>query len=316
MQIQTHQFSKYQANIPPTFIVVGLARGGTSLFAGILHAMGLFMGDDLTEPNYEDRWLTRAFRSGNDDEIERVICSYNQSSKMAGWAFKNPALNYFIINRIGVFRNPVILLVKKEISSVVRRRTEVKGQSYYVSLIYVYLTYHWLKWKAILTGAPVVIVDYDMATKHSTQWIEQFCQLFSRLPLNQKEALSFIKKGNDEYLKWKESCMQWMHTPFTGFVDIISPYQIAGWALHRKNNNPVLVEVRLNGETIAATSAMIYREDVNRRLHGSNGNCGFNFSFDTPLSEAELSNIEVCVDGSLFLDSSKALANISKNSRD
>ena len=279
--------------------------------------MGLFMGDDLTEPNYEDWYLSRALRSGNREEIKNVISSYNDISDPVGWAFKRPSLNHLVFNQISLFRNPVILLVKKDICSIARRRAELRGQSQYASFLYVYLTYHWLRWKAMCSGVPVIVVEYATVIKYPSHWIEQFCQLFSKVPLNQEAALLFIKKGNDNYLKWKESSKQWMQTPFRGAVDIISSHRLAGWARHNKNNEPVLVEVRVNGKALVSSRAMVYREDVYRRLHGCNGYCGFDFSFDTPLSDTELSNVEVCVEGVLFLDCSKTSAiQVGLNSKD
>ena len=47
-----------------TFIVIGLARGGTTMVARLLDAFGVHMGDEADNPVVEDRRIAAAIEDG------------------------------------------------------------------------------------------------------------------------------------------------------------------------------------------------------------------------------------------------------------
>ncbi|MDH4317299.1 MAG: hypothetical protein OEV64_02825, partial [Desulfobulbaceae bacterium] len=46
---------KAQGDTPATFVVFGVPRSGTSVIAGVLHHLGVFMGEEAHPPVYEDQ---------------------------------------------------------------------------------------------------------------------------------------------------------------------------------------------------------------------------------------------------------------------
>jgi hypothetical protein len=75
-----------------------------------------------------------------------------------------------------------------------------------------------------------------------------------------------------------------------GFVDHLSSRRAIGWA-KTSNGAPALVEVSVNGKTIAKTLARIFRSDV--------GECGFDVSFDQSLPLGAVATISVAGEGIL-----------------
>ena len=57
-------------------VVIGTARGGTSMVAGCLYHLGVFMGDKLHPPVYEDVLLAEAMEAGAMKEARSLVARY------------------------------------------------------------------------------------------------------------------------------------------------------------------------------------------------------------------------------------------------
>lgn len=102
-----------------TLIVVGPARGGTSLIAGVLAHLGVFMGTQSTSPTYEDLRLASACRTGDATQVAQVMREYDSSHEV--WGYKRPAIiDHFDIVHAQA-RNPVYLFVFKDMFSIANR---------------------------------------------------------------------------------------------------------------------------------------------------------------------------------------------------
>src|SRR5690606_35983563 len=78
---------------PRPVVVVGTARGGTSMIAGALHHLGVFTGDKSHPPVYEDVRLAAAFEAGDLAEARKIAAEYSQRGSRRAW--KRPSsINY------------------------------------------------------------------------------------------------------------------------------------------------------------------------------------------------------------------------------
>ena len=68
---------------PRTIIVLGLARGGTSLVAGALESLGVFMGDGSCPPVFEDLRIGEAIAQGRFSAVDGIIEDYNNSCNVS-----------------------------------------------------------------------------------------------------------------------------------------------------------------------------------------------------------------------------------------
>ena len=104
-------------------IVVGTARSGTSMIAGSLDSLGVFMGDQAKPPVYEDVKLSDAIEAKNIQLSKEIIADYTSRKKLWGW--KRPrSLNYLVgIDKL--FNKPCYIFVFKDLLSICLRNKEV-----------------------------------------------------------------------------------------------------------------------------------------------------------------------------------------------
>lgn len=117
-----------------TFVVLGAARGGTSMVAGVLRLLGVPMGEDIDPGNNEDReFLSHRGRvdlfsdpsqAGRRKtyvkEIEALIGARNRDYPSWGW--KDPAASYYLDKIAGALREPRFLFVTRDPGAVASRR--------------------------------------------------------------------------------------------------------------------------------------------------------------------------------------------------
>ncbi len=139
-----------------TVVVVGVERGGTSMVAGVLRALGLPMGE-RAGLNHEDP----AFLQDDSEKLTKAIRKRNRMH--AVWGFKAPkaALNLPFFD--DALRNPHYVVVYRNSLSVADSWRQ-RGAGEAISVLKRIGTYH----NAILelaeqTKAPVLFVNYERA---------------------------------------------------------------------------------------------------------------------------------------------------------
>jgi len=109
----------YEVPAQRTYIVLGLARGGTTMVAKVLAALGVFIGDDGDNVVGEDRVLAEAIESGDRAAAQAIIDRYNASHDV--WGFKRPNVAR-ALTELGIsFRNPHYVVVMRDLFSIANR---------------------------------------------------------------------------------------------------------------------------------------------------------------------------------------------------
>lgn len=101
-----------------TFVVVGVARGGTSIIAGTLAKLGVFMGN-AQAPVYEDLRLSLAYEKTSQEKFETVVADYNEKYNVWGW--KRPSTLNDLPRIAKKLRNPHFIFVFRDLLSVANR---------------------------------------------------------------------------------------------------------------------------------------------------------------------------------------------------
>ena len=102
-----------------TVIVVGGERSGTSMVAGALKSLGIFLGDSHDQAVFED---TRIFKTleGNDLEaFSKLVETYN--SKYAIWGWKRPKSFAYANKFTDRVRNPHFIVTFRDSFSIAMR---------------------------------------------------------------------------------------------------------------------------------------------------------------------------------------------------
>jgi hypothetical protein len=116
-----------------TICVIGAPRGGTSMIAGILRKLGVFMGDDVDPASNEDReflvhgGIRKIFldntrqseRLSYINHVKSVIKSRNDRYDVRGW--KDPISIFYIRDILDMIRNPVFLFITRDPGAIAQR---------------------------------------------------------------------------------------------------------------------------------------------------------------------------------------------------
>lgn len=112
-----------------TYVVLGVPRGGTSMMAGLLKVLGVFMGKD-DGPQHEDP----AFREETSiRDKKEAILEYN--GKYEKWGWKLPNSIYYYANIQKHLINPVFITVYRNPMTVALSSSRHDGRPMDLSLV-------------------------------------------------------------------------------------------------------------------------------------------------------------------------------------
>ena len=118
---------------PQAVVVLGAARGGTSMVAGVLRILGVDLGADINSANNEDRvFLThkgdrRIFnepgfaekRATYIQQARRYIQRRNESGNLWGW--KDPLVSHYIHDVADILVRPIYIAVTRDLAAIAIR---------------------------------------------------------------------------------------------------------------------------------------------------------------------------------------------------
>ena len=262
---------KHEDTAKKTIVVVGLARSGTSLIAGALSHLGVYMGAMAKPPVFEDINLSSAVENKNHDRVRQIIDTYNSSYKL--WGYKRPASLQNLSFLHNYFRNPCYLIIFRDIFSIANRnRISVQAdilKNMSVSLKEYDAIVSFLKKerpRALLTA-------FDKALNNKEEFIHHlisFCGL-SPDSASVKAAISFISPNPKDYLNASRI------TRTKGKIEKADSMSVSGWARYINDERPAEVGLFIEDELIAKTVADRFAQHlVNQKIHSS-GKCCFVF---------------------------------------
>lgn len=234
-----------------TIIVVGVARGGTSVVAGTLHALGVFMGE-VHSPVFEDLRLSLAFEKQSKESFKSVVEAYNQKSN--AWAWKRPSSLNSLNTIAKTVRNPYFIFVFRDFVSISNRNTLSMQQGFKEGLVNALEDYTKIVKFIKKTNYPSLFVSSEKAVSNKENFVEavsEFCQL---TPTQQQKnkALTFISPDSAEYLdKTRIDKSQ-------GWVDewFLQTGVLRGWAnFPAQSEKSAIVQVMNGNQVIARLEA-------------------------------------------------------------
>lgn len=97
-----------------TIVVLGVPRSGTSMVAGMLRSLGIFMGENVKPRTHEDLEILWRPRK----EIEGVVLRRNESREVWGW--KDPHAARYIREIVDSLVSPMFIRVNRKPSDCAR----------------------------------------------------------------------------------------------------------------------------------------------------------------------------------------------------
>ncbi len=257
-----------------TIIVSGVARSGTSLVAGVLSKLGVFLGDTACPPVYEDTELGRAMENRELAAAKAIIGRYDE--KHAIWGWKRPSSIGYLDEVDAVFSNPIYVFIFKDIFSIAKRN-EI---SMHADLIKNMRSVYKQQGKIIdfieERNPVAMLVAYDKALVEKDRFVRALCELAGiEASADQfNAAVEFITPNPPDYLDASRI------TKARGSVGMIKENCVVGWARAVYNDTPIHVELYVNERLVAVTMANLLRENlVEKGLHPT-GHAGFRFDLD------------------------------------
>ena len=265
---------------PKQIVICGVARSGTSLVSGALHKLGVFMGKTANPPVYEDVELSRAFEMKHFDAARERISAYNQHHPVWGW--KRPSSVDYLDTVAQVFPNPSFIFVFRDIFSIANRN-RISMQADVVANMQT--VYHQLGKLVgfIHSHNPVaMLVAYDKILLERRLFVRTLCD-FIGLDVSeeqQENAFDFIRPNPSDYLDLSRN------TKARGGIGKVEAYCVAGWARAVYHELPIKVELYVNEEKRAVTTADHFLAGLKEQGVHPTGRVGFRFD----LTEAQKLN--------------------------
>lgn len=266
------------ADLPEkTVLVVGVGRGGTSMVAGVLSKLGIYMGEKLSS-RYQDQSLLDCMNRNDKKQAKTIIQERNQ--KFSIWGMKK--LRLWRWNKL--FREPVYIFIFRDIVATANRRVMLFEVSL-LSEMFKILARNMLYVLFLrLTKRPVLIVSYEKALVYPYDFVEKLSHFLAleNDPEKFTEAVNFIAPSPSEYTS---TPVNHKTKEFQGYIDRVQGNLVSGWGLSTLTTQPIQLELLVNGIYKKSTIANLSRPDVlanndRKRFHE---NCGFLFK----MSEGE-----------------------------
>ncbi len=249
-----------------TLVVLGVARGGTSVISGTLDCLGVFTGERSREPVYEDMLLAEAIEKGDVKEAQAIIKKYDDEH--ATWSFKRPSLIDSIEKVHPCFHNPIYLVVFKDIFAIANRNSISMKQDVLVGIEKAQKDY--AKIVKFLKGHKELnyfTFSYEKIMHKKELFVDTLVEIIGKESINKhkmQKALNFIEPNPSKYLDVSRN------TKSIGRVEEITTNIVSGWGKYAIKDEPAVVELWINNKAIKSIVA-----DHQHKLKD-----GYGFSFD------------------------------------
>ena len=238
-------------------IVVGPARGGTSMVAGVLHHLGMYLGRHAPAPVFEDIPLSQAFEAGSDRECRKLIDEYVRQHGTLAWKRPNAVHQLERVDRL--FRKPRFIFVFKDIFSIARRNQISMFQDSLVGMQNALAQYQKVVEFLAEAKPEALLVSYDKAMQYRAEFVDEvaaFCALRPE-PAQIERAIGFIDPASAEYLE--KSRINRTQGALTGLAEDGS---LQGWARYAYHEGKAVVDIWVNDALVASPVADLSGESV------------------------------------------------------
>ena len=269
-------------------VVVGSARGGTSLVAGSLHHLGIFTGDKSNPPVFEDVLLSEAFEQDDIPLAKSIAEKYTEDHDI--WAWKRPAALNYLDKIEEAIPNPFFIFIFKDIFAIANRNSISMQADISKGLSNALTDYAKIVEFASKTKRPVMLVSAEKALQNKEKFVSALIEMNKDISdksmnkekatmedtklipkTNKEKAIEFITPNPESYLDATRTSKS------IGAVDVLTRQTIGGWAKSVHNNIAVKVEIYVNNDLLVVINADGFRQDLMEKGIHPTGKCAFFF---------------------------------------
>jgi hypothetical protein len=256
-----------------TIVVIGVARGGTSMVASVLERLGVFLGDQAAAPVFEDVRLASAIEAKDETLSRSIVDEYDAGHSL--WAFKRPSLIDHLSTAKKLFRNPVYIVIFRDVLAIGNRNALSMKSDALKSMKQSLRQYEVVRQFVESEHPSALLVSNEKAVIHPQTFVGELVDWLGLEVSDEKlsAAADSIVVDHPQYLN--VSRLQ-----FLGRLDKATPEYVAGWAFIKGRNGPAKLEVRVNGQLVATIAAERHRPDVEKKGLHPTGFCRFRHAFE------------------------------------
>jgi hypothetical protein len=241
-------------------VVIGTGRGGTSMLAGALAKLGVFMGERAYPPVYEDVGLSEAFEEKDYRQVSRIASAYNKSYPRWGW--KRPSAIAYLDDVERLLPEPSYVFIFKDIFSIAQRNS-ISMLSEFLPVMERVLDQYSLALKFLRENTPpALMVSYDKAVSYPDHLIDTLIHTYKINATEEQraQAIEFIRPNPKDYLDASRV------TKAHGRLGGVRHRKIFGWARYVHTENPAEVEIFVNDHSLGVITADHSRKDLIERF--------------------------------------------------
>lgn len=181
-----------------TVVVVGVPRGGTTMVAGALHCIGVFMGDSIGN-TYEDRPLSEAVEAEDWNRVRKIARRRDSSYDVWGW--KRPSSFKYLDAVDSTLRSPHYVVVFRDMLSIAKRRQVSMGFDVDQTLHGTIGAYSRIASFIGETSRPTMMVSYEKCLTNKDVFLQALLEFVGGDPATSlSEAREFIQSDREDYL--------------------------------------------------------------------------------------------------------------------
>ena len=275
-----------------TVVVLGAARGGTTMVASVLDALGVPMGENLG-PVLEDVALSRAVESRDLGTLQKIIASRNEQYPVWGW--KRPAaLEYEDVWR-GRFRNPYLIAIFRDPFAIANRNRISMLSDVFQNMEQ--SVRHLGALVAIMKKhkGPALLCSYEKALGSPAVFVRAVDDFLGlNVADRHAEAIGRISPNSPEYLKRSRI------TNSRGHLDVANEQLCSGWAYYSKVPKRVAkVHILVNDRQVCEVEARFPRPEIKERGLHPTGFCGFRVEWPAGEAPRPGDRVEARVEGDI-----------------
>lgn len=166
-----------------TYVTFGVERGGTSLVAGVLRALGLYLGD-IPEGNNEDK----AFHNKSLGQMKATIARRNQEYDIWGWKYPTASTYLPVLSKS--IRNAFFIVVYRDVVATALSRAQWDGEfirrNGRMSLHETSAMMNANTGFALATRRPVLLISNEKAAQNTSALIDELADFL------------YVEKPDDE----------------------------------------------------------------------------------------------------------------------
>jgi hypothetical protein len=173
------------------FVCIGAARGGTSMVAGAMQALGVNMGENLSD-THEDPAFSGRSVAAMVQEIER-----RKALGLSHWGWKFPNAANYLEKLRPHLANPHLVIVMRDPVATAKGHMRWHGRDDLHALSDIFLTAQRNFYLCLTWQVPALLVSYEKALAYPGNFITEFCA-FAGLayPGNGEDIEAFMRPGS------------------------------------------------------------------------------------------------------------------------